>query len=817
MTEESSKEDCSTEISVAVRQLVSLPAARDNFAFGKTRDELESLLKKITTEDLRTEEEKAVDQRAAADVAAKAATKKSTTTPKKGAPKKKGTPKKTSKTGSGGIEDALGLFLADEHVEKAQNLGLQYLAAKDYKNLERSADHVDHERLNLGYMYGSLGKAVEEIKMLSWAASAELSEKEKDCLIHAKHSFTPRENGNRKDLTEVLLHLARLSSHGDTDDEVRRDRTKHFVLFLLEYCLYRDGALKNYARLLRALDLEVPDSFLRAPSNASDNEKYRAIDQKTIAKRMIVALIVGDESMETVVVLCDRKTLAHAKFDNGPKSGNKIFVPKLRTLCQFFATDDFNRGDSAAHVHEEIAHFTGGTVVDYDTLAAAAAASAASAEPSISVANSIAEDAGTNDSVVDLDTHFKIVAALRSFVDAHERGAMLTADEVAQAKRLLVAAPTSFTVVTKQTVDTSSTATSNRGDVVSPLTLPGGPEHFSFHESNNGFGDAVNGLSLTKKGLIYFLQQLRNRDDCPVPRELDRHLTGEWGVPVEAPTTFVEQALAGCLGWEKYFEILRVVDAGAHGQVSIIRSTKDPRFRAALKVGCFTSGQLFSYLSREIIDGTKVKSQYLVRCLGFFPLLCVKKKDKPFCIGMIQEECLYNLDSFCPRLERLSPREKARAASSIMEQVLKGARDLERNGITHRDIKPKNICFGKDGYWKIIDFGLARGLDENGDQTEGVGTRGFMPPEDSGPKHDVFSCSVVWYWLMTGTSPWTKHAGTELVSPKKIAAAFLVDVIDEGKQMMNLFLKMIEFSEAARLTAEEASPAMEAIAKSLSE
>jgi len=83
---------------------------------------------------------------------------------------------------------------------------------------------------------------------------------------------------------------------------------------------------------------------------------------------------------------------------------------------------------------------------------------------------------------------------------------------------------------------------------------------------------------------------------------------------------------------------------------------------------------------------------------------------------MIQEECLYNLDSFCPRLERLSPREKARAASGIMDQVLKGTRDLERNGITHRDIKLKKICFGKDGYWKIIDFGLARGLDENGDR-----------------------------------------------------------------------------------------------------
>jgi serine/threonine-protein kinase len=88
-------------------------------------------------------------------------------------------------------------------------------------------------------------------------------------------------------------------------------------------------------------------------------------------------------------------------------------------------------------------------------------------------------------------------------------------------------------------------------------------------------------------------------------------------------------------------------------------------------------------------------------------------------------------------------------------------------GIIHRDIKPENIMIRRDGYVKLLDFGLAkltsqsavlghsRTLTRVGDA---IGTLDYMAPEQAmgaavDARADIYSLSVVLYEMLTGTLP----------------------------------------------------------------
>ena len=49
----------------------------------------------------------------------------------------------------------------------------------------------------------------------------------------------------------------------------------------------------------------------------------------------------------------------------------------------------------------------------------------------------------------------------------------------------------------------------------------------------------------------------------------------------------------------------------------------------------------------------------------------------------------------------------------IMYQILLGLKFVHTAGIVHRDLKPENIIINEECTIRIIDFGLARGVQEN--------------------------------------------------------------------------------------------------------
>lgn len=54
---------------------------------------------------------------------------------------------------------------------------------------------------------------------------------------------------------------------------------------------------------------------------------------------------------------------------------------------------------------------------------------------------------------------------------------------------------------------------------------------------------------------------------------------------------------------------------------------------------------------------------------------------------------------------------------------------LHKKGIAHRDLKLENILIDQDGYIRIIDYGLAKIIDDNQQAMSFCGTPEYLAPE----------------------------------------------------------------------------------------
>jgi len=96
-----------------------------------------------------------------------------------------------------------------------------------------------------------------------------------------------------------------------------------------------------------------------------------------------------------------------------------------------------------------------------------------------------------------------------------------------------------------------------------------------------------------------------------------------------------------------------------------------------------------------------------------------------------------------------------------LKDVVRGLAHAHGSGIIHRDLKPENIMITTDGRVKVMDFGLARKLEETTRLTKTgtvMGTVVYMPPEQAtggkvDEKSDIYSLGCMIYELCTGSVP----------------------------------------------------------------
>jgi hypothetical protein len=100
----------------------------------------------------------------------------------------------------------------------------------------------------------------------------------------------------------------------------------------------------------------------------------------------------------------------------------------------------------------------------------------------------------------------------------------------------------------------------------------------------------------------------------------------------------------------------------------------------------------------------------------------------------------------------------------IAKQACSGLAAAHAIGVVHRDIKPSNLMVSARGHLTIVDFGIARLLEDNSPRltapTQTIGSPLYMSPEqtmgiDVDGRSDLYSFGCVLYELLAGRPPFT--------------------------------------------------------------
>ena len=228
------------------------------------------------------------------------------------------------------------------------------------------------------------------------------------------------------------------------------------------------------------------------------------------------------------------------------------------------------------------------------------------------------------------------------------------------------------------------------------------------------------------------------------------------------PESFVGQSIG-------HYKIIRLLGRGGMGDVYLAEDSKLQR-QVALK-----------FIGNAFIDNEWAREQLIAEARA------VAKLENPnICtVHGFEEVGGYNF-IVMQFVEGESLGSLLRRGPLTVEQALDFAEQISSalaaahvRGIIHRDIKPQNMIVTEEGQVKVLDFGLAKFVQQNRNaenpgvaqnQTSHlgllVGTVDYMSPEQTQGEEldgrtDLFSFGVVLYEMLGGTNPFSRTTNQE--------------------------------------------------------
>ena len=221
-------------------------------------------------------------------------------------------------------------------------------------------------------------------------------------------------------------------------------------------------------------------------------------------------------------------------------------------------------------------------------------------------------------------------------------------------------------------------------------------------------------------------------------------------------------AIGAMIGTGGMADVYEADDLQLHRKVAvkILRSdlARDPAFVARFKKEALAAGSLSNPGIVAVYDsGVDGKDSYIV-------------------MELVRGHTLRELLQSGERLDQSQ-------ALTIIVEILEALNYSHHKSIVHRDIKPGNIMLTETGQVKVMDFGIARAMDDIGATMTNtwnvVGTAQYLSPEQAtgesaDRRSDIYSVGALMYELLVGRPPFIgdtpvsiafQHVSAPLISP----------------------------------------------------
>ena len=204
------------------------------------------------------------------------------------------------------------------------------------------------------------------------------------------------------------------------------------------------------------------------------------------------------------------------------------------------------------------------------------------------------------------------------------------------------------------------------------------------------------------------------------------------------------------------YRVVRQLGQGGMGSVWLAEDEKLDGFKVAIKM-------LPSVLVNNKRAYAQVKAEALVSLKLSHPNIATvrafeEESGSPFLVmDYIDGQ---TLDDYLAEKGKLSEDETIR----LLKPVAAALDYAHGQGVVHRDVKPGNVMIRKDGTPFVLDFGIAREIQETMTRVTGKlssGTLLYMSPEQLNgeapkPAQDIYSFAAMAYECLTGSPPFVR-------------------------------------------------------------